>query len=102
MSDLEKIFQMNPKINKKVISLMAQARGKAKSPIADLREKQNRINRTIFEKLTLFCAHIIQKTELLSDDSMRENLKKQQFEKKAEDMKDEKRHLDFYISFFRE
>lgn len=81
---------------------MAKNRKMVDKEIEEVRQNQNLINRTIFEKLRVFCAHIVQKTELLSDDFLRENLKKQRFDKKTEETKDEKKHLDFFISFIRE
>ena len=93
---------MNSKIMRKIIFLKSKDDHLNKKEIQKLLKFQENINKTVKEKLDLLCSHIIQKTELLSEDFMRENLKKQNPDKKPEEIKDEKKLLDFLISFIKE
>ena len=101
MSELEKIFGINSRIKEKIVYLKSEKNNENCQKIEKLEKFQQLINKEVSNKIDLLCSHIIEKTELLSEDFLRKNGRKG-LEKKTEDAKDEKRRLDFLISFIKE
>lgn len=66
-----------------------------------LKRSKEMINKKIFDKLNLLCSQIVQKTELLCEDFVNNSNKKMLHEKKPDESKEEKKRIDFLISFIK-
>jgi hypothetical protein len=99
VSELEKILKINSSIKEQIILCKSEMTNENIAKINKLKQSKEMINIKISNKLDLLCSHIIEKTELLCEDFLRGNVKKQNNDKKTEEFKEEKKRIDFLISF---
>lgn len=101
MNELDKVFQINSKIKKKIIFLDSESKSDKQKQIQNLENFKEEINKALISKIDLLSAHLLEKVELFSEETLRKK-REALGKEKREEVQDNQKRPEFFLSFVKQ